>query len=66
MINMINKIVVIFFILITTYGCGKVGPLDLPEEKLDKTIITYPCDEVCMKKFEIEKQRQKSVTLQTD
>ena len=47
-------------------NCGKVGPLALPEEKLDKTVITYPCDEECKKKFEEEKQRQQSVILQTD
>ena len=47
-------------------SCGKVGPLTLPEEKLDKSIITYPCDEICMEKFEAEKQRQQSVILQTD
>ena len=48
------------------WGCGKVGPLSLPEDKLDKSIITYPCDEECQKKFEEEKERQQSVILQTD
>tara|TARA_B110000438_G_C15606162_1_gene560216 strand:+ start:686 stop:838 length:153 start_codon:yes stop_codon:yes gene_type:complete len=48
------------------YGCGKIGPLALPEDKLDKSIITYPCLEECMKKFEAEKQRQQSVILQSD
>ena len=52
-----------FFLI---FSCGKVGPLALPEEKLDKSIITYPCDEICMEKFEAEKQRQQSVILQTD
>ena len=47
-------------------NCGKVGPLALPEDKLDKTVITYPCDEECKKKFEEEKLRQQSVILQTD
>ena len=47
-------------------SCGKVGPLSLPEDKVDKSVITYPCDEACMEKFEAEKQRQQSVTLQTD
>ena len=47
-------------------NCGKVGPLTLPEEKLDKSIITYPCDEACKKKFEEEKKRQQSVILNTD
>ena len=57
-------------ILLATFciisNCGKVGPLTLPEEKLDKTVITYPCDEECKKKFEEEKLRQQSVILQTD
>ena len=47
------------------FGCGKVGPLSLPEEKLDKSVITYPCNEECLKKFEEEKIRQQSVILQT-
>ena len=57
------------YILIIGYflfGCGKVGPLSLPEDKLDKSIITYPCDEACMEKFEAEKERQQSVTIQTE
>ena len=54
--------------VLTTFlcGCGKVGPLNLPEDKLDKSIITYPCDEECQKKFEEEKKRQQSVIIQTD
>ena len=47
-------------------GCGKVGPLNLPEDKLDRSIITYPCDEACQNKFEEEKKRQQSVILQTE
>ena len=47
-------------------NCGKVGPLTLPEDKLDKSVITYPCDEECKKLFEEEKQRQQSVIIQTD
>jgi len=47
------------------FGCGKVGPLSLPEAKLDKSGITYPCNEECLKKFEEEKIRQQSVILQT-
>ena len=47
-------------------NCGKIGPLTLPEDKLDKSIITYPCDEVCKENFEKEKQRQQSVIYQTD
>ena len=48
------------------YSCGKVGPLSLPEDKLDKSIISYPCDEACMELFEAEKERQQSVTIQTE
>ena len=47
-------------------NCGKVGPLTLPEDKLNKSIITYPCDAECKEQFEKEKQRQQSVILQTD
>ena len=57
------------FILICSFSlicCGKVGPLSLPEDKLDKSVISYPCDEVCMEKFEAEKKRQQSVTIRTD
>ena len=46
--------------------CGKVGPLAFPEDKLDKSVITYPCDEACLEKFEAEKLRQQSVILQTN
>jgi len=63
---MITKIISILIILFILNGCGKVGPLALPEDKLDKSVISYPCDEACMKKFEEEKLRQQSVTLQTD
>ena len=47
-------------------NCGKVGPLALPEDKLDKSVITYPCDAECKMRFEKEKKRQQSVILQTD
>ena len=60
------KIIIAFSFCGMISNCGKVGPLTLPEEKLDKSIITYPCDEDCMKKFEEEKQRQQSVILQID
>ena len=61
------EIIFIFLILSTLIsGCGKVGPLNLPEDKLDKSVITYPCDEECQKRFEEEKIRQQSVILQTD
>jgi predicted nucleic acid-binding Zn ribbon protein len=52
--------------MIVLTACGKVGSLSLPEDKLDKSVITYPCDEACMEKLEAEKQRQQSVILQTD
>jgi len=60
--NYLYILLIPFFI----FGCGKVGPLSLPEDKLDKSVITYPCDEACMEKFEAEKERQQSVTIQTE
>ena len=56
----------ILFISCFLFSCGKVGPLSLPENKLDKSVITYPCDEACMERFEAEKQRQQSVIIQTE
>ena len=61
-----TQLTILLIICFMIASCGKVGPLALPEDKLDKSIITYPCDEDCQKKFEEEKQRQQSVTLQTD
>ena len=63
---MLFRILIVMIIAISVWGCGKVGPLSLPEDKLDKSVITYPCDEECQKKFEKEKSRQQSVILQTD
>ena len=63
---MFIRIVIIFMIFLGSTGCGKVGPLTLPEDKLDKSVITYPCDKACKKRFEEEKQRQQSVILQVD
>ena len=63
---MLPRIFTILMLITLMWGCGKVGPLSLPEDKLDKSIITYPCDEACQKKFEEEKIRQQSVILQTD
>ena len=60
------KIFSMIIIVLSIYGCGKIGPLSLPEDKLNKSIITYPCDEECQKKFEEEKKRQQSVIIQTD
>jgi predicted small lipoprotein YifL len=63
---MTRLVILIIFLSPLLYSCGKVGPLTLPEDKLDKSIITYPCEETCMEKFEAEKKRQQSVTLPTD
>ena len=60
--NYLYIALVSFFLL----SCGKVGPLSLPEDKLDKSLISYPCDEECKERFEAEKERQQSVTIQTD
>tara|TARA_Y100000590_G_C15636908_1_gene983353 strand:+ start:554 stop:784 length:231 start_codon:yes stop_codon:yes gene_type:complete len=65
-ILMIYKILIILFLSTSLNSCGKVGPLALPKDKLDKSIISYPCDETCMEKFEAEKLRQQSVTIQSD
>tara|TARA_B100000315_G_C14485809_1_gene545137 strand:- start:262 stop:456 length:195 start_codon:yes stop_codon:yes gene_type:complete len=62
----LQRIFIILVLATLIWGCGKVGPLSLPEDKLDKSIITYPCDEECQKIFEEEKIRQQSVILQTN
>lgn len=61
-----RHVVVFLFLSLLLNGCGKVGPLNLSEDKLDKSVITYPCDEACMERFEAEKKRQQSVILQTE
>ena len=61
-----KNIVFLSVIMLLLTSCGKVGPLSLPEDKIDKSVISYPCDEACMKKFEEEKQRQQSVIIQAD
>ena len=63
---MINRVLILIILAIVLASCGKVGQLSLSEDKLNKSVITYPCDEVCMEKFEAEKQRQQSVIIQTD
>ena len=63
---MINKIISILITVYFLYGCGKIGPLALSEDKLDKSVISYPCDEDCVERFEAEKLRQQSVTIQAD
>ena len=60
-----NKILVFLFLFYLT-GCGKVGPLSLPEDQLDKSLISYPCDEACLEKLEEEKKRQQSVIIETE
>ena len=60
------KFLILLIFLFAINSCGKVGPLALPEDKLNKSVITYPCDDVCLKKFEAEKLRQQSATLQTN
>ena len=61
-----KNFVFISAIILLLASCGKVGPLSLPEDKLDKSVISYPCDESCMERFEEEKQRQQSVVIQAD
>ena len=61
-----RKLVITFFIILLIYGCGKVGPLSLPEDQLDKSVITYRCDEACLDRLEEEKQRQQSVIVETE
>ena len=61
-----KNFVFISAIILLLASCGKVGPLSLPEDKLDKSVITYPCDKACMERFEEEKQRQQSVVIQAD
>ena len=56
----------ISFISFFLFSCGKVGPLSLPEDQLDKSVITYPCDEACLDRLEEEKQRQQSVIVETE
>ena len=60
------RIFFLLFTLVLINSCGKVGPLSLPEEKLDKSVISYPCDKACLERIEEEKKRQQSVTIQTD
>ena len=60
--NYLYILIFSFFLI----SCGKVGPLSLPEDELDKSVITYPCDEACLEKFEAEKERQQSVIIQTE
>ena len=63
---MIFRLTIMMVLATFLWGCGKIGPLSLPEHKIDKSNITYPCDVECQKKFEEEKKRQQSVIIQTD
>tara|TARA_B100001013_G_scaffold134129_1_gene78670 strand:- start:111 stop:302 length:192 start_codon:yes stop_codon:yes gene_type:complete len=63
---MFTRIILLTLLALSFLGCGKIGPLSLPEDKLDKSVITYPCDKECIKRFEEEKKRQQTVILQTD
>ena len=60
-----NKVFALLF-LFCLAGCGKVGPLSLPENKVDKSVITYPCDENCLEKLEEEKKRQQYIVIETE
>ena len=60
-----NKIFLFLFLLCLA-GCGKVGPLSLPEDQVDNSVITYPCDEACLEKLNEEKKRQQSVIVETE
>ena len=60
-----KQVLLILFLFILC-GCGKVGPLSLPEDQVDKSVITYPCDETCLEKLEEEKKRQQSVVVETE
>ena len=55
-----------FVFLLLLAGCGKVGPLSLPEDQVDKSVITYPYDEACLERLEEEKKRQQSVVVDTE
>ena len=61
-----QKYIIILYLSIMITGCGKVGPLTLPEDKLDKSVITYPCDKDCLERFEAEKKRQQSISIPKD
>ena len=54
------RILILIILIFSFNGCGKVGPLSLPEDQVDKSVITYPCDEACLERLEEEKKRQQS------
>ena len=59
------RLILLSFLLFT-FSCGKVGPLSLPENQIDKSVISYPCDEECLERYEEEKNRQQSVIINTE
>ena len=61
-----NRFLICLLLIFFLQGCGKVGPLALSEDVIDKGVLTYPCDSICMKKFEDEKLRQQTVTIQSE
>jgi predicted small lipoprotein YifL len=63
---MIRLILINICLLILLTSCGKIGPLSLPEEKLDRTVITYPCGEACLRGIEKETKRQQSAVIQVN
>ena len=54
---MIRNLIILIALILVLNNCGKVGPLSLPEDKLDKSVISYPCDQECEKRFEEEIQK---------
>ena len=60
------KKIILIILLFSLYGCGKVGPLSLPEDQINKSVISYPCDEVCLERLEEEKKRQQSLVIETE
>ena len=61
-----KNIFITLILILALISCGKVGPLSLPEDKLDKSLISYPCDKSCMDILEEEKKRQQSLVIQED
>ena len=60
------RILILAILIFSLNGCGKVGPLSLPEDQVDKSVITYPCDEVCLERLEEEKKRQQTLVIETE
>tara|TARA_B100000575_G_scaffold279749_1_gene268449 strand:+ start:102 stop:290 length:189 start_codon:yes stop_codon:yes gene_type:complete len=60
------RILILIILIFSFNGCGKVGPLSLPDDQVDKSVITYPCDEACLERLEEEKKRQQSLVIETE